>query len=271
MFDYNINKHPILTHANDIREICKPLLQFGIHDFCFSVVSNDNQLSSIGTNPKYCHHYLSNQYYNDDIYVNDKECLFRDEKQYIFWDMQVSSHDLDSLKHLSSDFGVHHVFTITNPKTVDNSIQYFHFSTNNENNNLNDFYKSNIEFLNTFGLYFKEKLLNHKELRLALSLKHTLSQRPIQPPQSEQVVKAIKTIKPKKIVIGPTRAVSITEKELECIKWLHLGKSANLTAQILGISPRTVEQRVNSVKNKLNCHSMYQLGEKVAEYELLSG
>ncbi len=51
----------------------------------------------------------------------------------------------------------------------------------------------------------------------------------------------------------------ITPREMECGRWLILGKTAGETATILGLSRRTVEDHLASMKIKLDCSNKVRL------------
>ncbi len=51
----------------------------------------------------------------------------------------------------------------------------------------------------------------------------------------------------------------LTPRERECGIWLILGKTAEETAAILGLSRRTVEDHLASMKVKLGCNNKVQL------------
>lgn len=53
----------------------------------------------------------------------------------------------------------------------------------------------------------------------------------------------------------------ITRREAEVIKWLAKGKTADATAQILGISAKTVESHRSNIYAKLDVSSKAQLVE----------
>ena len=57
----------------------------------------------------------------------------------------------------------------------------------------------------------------------------------------------------------------LTPMELECIRWLHKGKSAELISEILGKSRKTIERQIASIKRKYNCYTLFQLGQKIIE------
>ena len=51
----------------------------------------------------------------------------------------------------------------------------------------------------------------------------------------------------------------LTARETECGQWLLLGKTAEETAAILGLSRRTIEDYLASMKKKLGCNNKVQL------------
>jgi len=53
----------------------------------------------------------------------------------------------------------------------------------------------------------------------------------------------------------------LTERERQCLDLFKQGKSAQATAAILGLSQRTVEHYLDSVKDKLGCQSKWELLE----------
>ena len=59
--------------------------------------------------------------------------------------------------------------------------------------------------------------------------------------------------------------IHLTHREIDCVKWLILGKTIPDTASLLNISKRTVEKYTASIKEKLNCYSLFQLGQKISK------
>ena len=64
-----------------------------------------------------------------------------------------------------------------------------------------------------------------------------------------------------------TEKVSLSKRQEEVLFYLVRGKSAKLTAKIMGISFRTVEHYIDILKNKLNCQTKAEL----IEYALNNG
>lgn len=60
-----------------------------------------------------------------------------------------------------------------------------------------------------------------------------------------------------------------TLREVECISFLFKGKTAPQIADILNLSPRTVEYYIENIKNKLDCTSKSETIEKALELKEL--
>lgn len=58
----------------------------------------------------------------------------------------------------------------------------------------------------------------------------------------------------------------LSKKEIECVNWMIKGKSSSEMAIILGISKRTIETHMNSIKRKLNCYKQFQVGYLIGKY-----
>lgn len=67
----------------------------------------------------------------------------------------------------------------------------------------------------------------------------------------------------------PASARPLTARELECLKWAMLGKTAWETSRILSISTRTIVFHLENAKSKLNVHNTRQAIARAIELELL--
>lgn len=62
----------------------------------------------------------------------------------------------------------------------------------------------------------------------------------------------------------------LSHRELTCFKGVIQGMTIKQIAKSLSLSPRTIEQYVEGVKNKLGCHSRSELVEKAFELGLIT-
>src|SRR5262249_40388746 len=61
----------------------------------------------------------------------------------------------------------------------------------------------------------------------------------------------------------------LTEKQKICLFYLLRGKTAKEIAKILRLAPKTIESRVEHLKNKMGCHYKSELIDKALENGLL--
>ncbi|MBN9228265.1 MULTISPECIES: helix-turn-helix transcriptional regulator [Legionella] len=63
----------------------------------------------------------------------------------------------------------------------------------------------------------------------------------------------------------------LTKRQKECLFYLSKGLSIKQIARVLQLSPRTVEHYLEAVREKLDCHSLAQLKEKIFESSIKIG
>jgi DNA-binding CsgD family transcriptional regulator len=63
--------------------------------------------------------------------------------------------------------------------------------------------------------------------------------------------------------------VYLTKREAECMFLLLKGKSINTIAEVLKLSPRTIEYYLKNMKSKLNCHSKFELIDLIQHSEFI--
>lgn len=62
------------------------------------------------------------------------------------------------------------------------------------------------------------------------------------------------------MAIEKLNTTHLSKRELECLDWIAKGKTAEMVAMILNISPRTIKAHVKNIKRKLGCFNYFQLG-----------
>ena len=55
-----------------------------------------------------------------------------------------------------------------------------------------------------------------------------------------------------------SQTISLSDRELDVLRWAALGKSTSVTAQILRISEKTVRKARETAAQKLDCHNITQ-------------
>lgn len=266
--DKNILLHPDFTHASDIEEICRPLEKLGIDYFSHVILENGNSFCGLGKNPAFAENYLRRKYYNFDSHLSKID----NHIEYIVQDSVEHFGETEKLFLDCKSYGLNHIFTILH--RVNDKTNAYHFATNRRNEKMNEIYLKNFALLQNFISYFKEKMNSNKKLMQAYDIKFQI-EKEISGYQSDGAINlssdistCINSIKPKRHYLLDSKNTYITEREFECLFWLHNGKTAEEIATILKITERTVRAHINSLKDKLECRTLFQLGEKISQLNL---
>jgi DNA-binding CsgD family transcriptional regulator len=265
-----IMSHPSVSCANDLIEICRPLEKlYGIDYFSHVNVDRDGYVSGVGKNPEFAEHYLKSGYHSCDSHLskidNDIEFIIQD-----------SVHHYGKTEKLFIDcknFGLHHIFTILHRET--DSISAYHFATSKIDNRINELYLKNLPLLQNFISYFKEQMNSNKNLMGSYNIKFrtdgnaAYESDTLYLKQPSNIEEFLHSIKIKRHYLLDNKNNYITAREFECLMWLHFGKTAEEMASILKITERTVRAHINSIKDKLGCRTLFQLGEKISQLNLI--
>ena len=141
-------------------------------------------------------------------------------------------------------------------------VEGFYFATSKENIEFINFCLNNIPIFEDYINYFKKKLLAASDMHIIDKIAlPTISKKSFQnSTHSSDSISFIDKIESKKITLykGIT-PITISKRELECLYHVAKGRSMKETAQFLCISPRTVEEYLNNVKEKTGAHNKSEL------------
>ena len=157
-----ISQHPIFNHANEIKDICKPLEKLSINYFAHVRVDNENNFSVLANNTGFLEHYLRNEYYNADIHLADNSKF----GNYVIWDAIERYGQSEKMHREAAQFGVQHTFTIIEKNQ--NSNDYYHFAHQSSSNSINQVYLSNLDLLKCFILHFNDNVSQTNLLSLPM-------------------------------------------------------------------------------------------------------
>lgn len=157
--------------------------------------------------------------------------------------------------------------------------EIWNFASTKNNDKVLDFYTRGLEILKSFTYYFKDKanpLIKAYENDKIIRPQNLLAE-PSQIEKKQPLLDFEKMKKEfyeeldiKRFYLGQEYGNRyLTYREAYCIYWCSQGKSLQEIAIILGISKRTVEDHVNSVKLKLNSFKQTDLVRKVMELGIL--
>jgi DNA-binding CsgD family transcriptional regulator len=135
-------------------------------------------------------------------------------------------------------------------------IEHWGFATQRENDRIVDSYLNESNIFNKFMLYFRDNandLINNERAEGLPITNFRISA----PTEEEQEASPFLN-KFKRYYIN--NHTYFTPREIECLYWLSKGKTIEMTAEILHLSPRTVKEYISNVKERMGCNTFFQLG-----------
>lgn len=277
-----LKKHPIVTHTQDILDLCQPLHQFNISTFTHVRVNDDQSFSCMSTNPTFTENYLKKKHYNADVHAEKNHCHLPD---CLMWDNIDARGQTAQMLQDAADFQYKHIFTII--KKQESQVNYYHFGTHLNNQAINQMYINQFDLLEQFIKYFNSSVQNTPSLAAAygiaiqldepkrvftendrLLLQALLTQRSRF--LNDLVIKTIHT--EKNIHTDTSQLLQLTPRELNCIPLLLEGYTAKEIAAQHRLSYRTVEGYIEILKKKLHARNKAELISKLwSFYQALLG
>lgn len=248
---------------SDIVSICEPLMQcFNIHYFTYDKVYHDGSSIRLTTHGHWVEYYYAKELYR-------KATFDKDPKHYRNGFALWQNLRREPVYSAAYEFDIDNGVTLIQAQST--SCEFFHFSGTPQQHYLNRFYIENINLLERFICYFKEKA--------ALIIKLAESNRLYLPRESSE----FNTLEEKQsLFISDIDHLNsdvtyknfilnspLTPKEREVIHWLRKGKTALEISIILNQSVRTVEMHINHIKMKLRCKTLFQLGKLLVDHHLI--
>jgi hypothetical protein len=251
-----LKSHPTLNYAADLAAICAPLEQLNIVYFSHAHIDKQKDMSCLATVPDFFNLYFQKGYHNFDLHMA-KSGL---GEEYIIWDAIQRKKQSFQLHQDFMMFNQGHTFSIVINHELGKDC--YHFAAKLGHDYMNGEYLRILDNLKKFIAYFKEKVANHKQLSDAYKLKIPLS------PESGQFITAEppfnidsfnESIKSNRSypLVGNNY---LTRRELECLSWIAKGKTMEEIAIILDLSLRTIKAHIGTIKTKLDCRNLFQLG-----------
>lgn len=148
------------------------------------------------------------------------------------------------------------------------------FASTRDNIKITNFYINNLDVLERFILYYKDRAKKIIELSTKNKIVTVRAM-----PMADNLIHHKITDEQKKIYLANTpihnyyvslsnKTVALSKREMDCIKLISQGKSSTETADLLSISFRTVEKHIENIKLKLECHKKSELISKIANLKI---
>lgn len=273
-----VDSYPVIAQSRDIAFIAKPLERLGITYFAFVKIDKNNKFSGFCNNQKWLQHYLEKDYFLIDLFAHSELIDLKDDYTYkLFKDDSIPNY-MYPLIYDAYQFNVWTSFYIAENHP---GCQYiYHFGTEANNKKSYEYYYQKIDMLKAFISYFKEKISQNKSLKNSLSTTIKLPS----PKKKEIKIDVVNRVYAQKNEIDFYKTIQInkyilneiggnqhlTEKELQCLRFLKQGKSSIEISRLLNRSPRTIEEHIKNIKTKLDCSTLFQLGNLIEKFPLNS-
>lgn len=249
------------TSCDEVEAICTPFFEAtGITYFNFVRIYKDGTRICLSNNQKWMKFVFSNHHKFKIIF---EEILSYTHATYLLWDL-VPEILTDELMQLAkNDFDIDHGITLISRH--EKFTEFYYFGAPRSNSEINHYYINNQDVFKAFALYFKDKgdsLINKaEEERAALLKKPFPNPFVFNKPEIHADKHEIKRRKDffevchieRFYLGGDLKDVYLSRREAECMASLLEGKAPKEISKELGISDRTVEKYVDSVKKKISC------------------
>jgi len=263
-----IEQNPSLKYHVVIEALSRSLRQMGITFFAYTALDDLGNAYCLGSKADYAAEYLKRELANNDIHYRANTCS--KQLHYHFWDFAALDKNAKALYRMAAEFDQGHTLTITrNDKLMTHC---YHFSGRVSDVGLNQRYIDKLDILHAYIDFFQNCLIDVPEVS-------SIYQHPVKVANKQALEE-----KSVNIFTGDPRQMNLneeahselrfkhlsryylTENERRCLYWLHRGKPSEMIAEILGVTRKTVERYVASIKEKYGCYTLFQLGQKITEH-----
>lgn len=274
-FEFNSSIHRFVTL------ICTPLFQNTcIKHFRYMRMYKNYKYLSIGTCLPYLEQYLQNLkepgkvFEPDKIYSSPSLLTTRSDLTYFLWPNKYSEEVKDPLFDLLYHFDIWNGFTIS--RCTDDYVETWSFATSKNEESTTQFYINNLPLLDSFVMYFQERISDFiKEInddKLAVfqtpfNLNCKIND--VKPNLSDNLVPSNSLSEIFNPLNNNNKISSLSKRELECLYHIVRGHATKKVANIMGISPRTIEAHINSIKRKTKANYKTDLSSLLTLEEIV--
>lgn len=257
----------VTCKLNDrMKRAVSPLFDcFDLSDFWYSRLTNDGNLSYLGTNIAWAEHFVAEKFYL-------KYPFYRHPKYFrsgVVLLQNVKNEPLDHiLYYFKQKFGLQVTLTFLN--RIAEGFEMFTFCANYGHEMQVSMLLSEMPLLRLFTKKFREEnksFYSHLEDN-QINIVDLIGPEAFW--QNDLPVVQPSSVKQKFFQkMGVADFTCLSEREVDVIKLLIQGYSAGKIAYQVFLSKRTVEHHIERIKEKLGCDSKVELIQKARELELL--
>ena len=247
--------HLTFTAANEVDEICQPLFKYyGITNFFYLRVYDTNHAYLLINNREYVQYHIQKEYM---VTPPIPENML--SKNFMFLALPDQFGPYNQLYYEArSLFNIDNIIYFI--ERFDNYYDSYAFSSTPNNPEIINFYLNNIDILDKFKYYFKEKaakLIEQAEKDKTLLPVHMrpnfggLNQKSATGSNGKKEILNQLAVH-RYMVNAKNKKYYFTKREMDCMRQLQQGHTLKEIAKLMAISPRTVEYYLDNVKDKLN-------------------
>lgn len=263
-------KHYSLTIKNDVATICEPLRRFGVTYFSHARVFHDKTVYALTNNVDSYYNHFKKQYPMDRPIPRK---LFGEKFHYLpFLDSDdICYNQLREYREMyNADNPIYFV------ENYESYTDLFIYASMPGNNDVVNFYLNNIDILEKFKFYFKDKankLIEKSNKNKILVANHMWSNFGRDENQqlsniNKQQLNDQLTSKHYALHVNH-QEILITKRELDVLRSLSCGGTLKEAARAIGLSYRTVESYLDNIRYKLGIHKRSEIIKVLRESNLV--
>lgn len=236
--------------AKEVETLMNPLKKYlGITGFGLKRIFSDGARFYLFNQVDYFQNYFAKNYFSLGEKEGHMSYYF---SCYQLWDQLHDPHGI--YKDASQNFDVCNGLTIT--QLQKDYCDFFLFTTHEKNSGINKIYLERSDIFYKFCNYFLSSARN--------TIARATEKRvywPLAEPMAGHIISTDFRLDDFVREISKNNGLwrKFSPKEFDCIQSLMQGKSNKMIARDLSISPRTVEDHLKNIRDKLNCKNRVEL------------
>lgn len=249
------------AHVSEIREVCSPLFKnFNLTHFGYLRYRADGGYLAVSSDINWAETHLKNDYASSPYFLEEVCSMPDNMYRASLW---PTSHSADSTLEALYQHNIWHGLNIV--QTSSDFTDVYYFASSRENHQVTSLYLNNSDLIKRFIVFFRDNTKNifekanideyaYSENYKAIMQRKKANELRVNQgvyPYKDNIENFVKETKLKKFEIAGSR--SLSSREFQCLSLLSNGRTMKEIGKHLGLSPRTIESYINSIKNKLGC------------------
>tara|TARA_A100000171_G_C2131717_1_gene147207 strand:- start:506 stop:1342 length:837 start_codon:yes stop_codon:yes gene_type:complete len=251
-----------LGFSSKLKELCTPLFSdYGVKGLCYLRFFFDGRILRLGTIREWTQLYFKDKLYNSKF--GDYSQILKMEKNKEFLVFQTGE-PLDKYSQILFDLGIWNSCGVY--RKLFDSVEALYIAGDKSNFNVFDLFLNKMDFINYIFLLIKSESKEFysdekKLIKSTVTLEDIFHKNDFK--NHDKTLKKFEEFSNAKMNTYPINTKSgdlfLSKREYQTLQILSEGKTAKQIGQALGISPRTIETYINTIKMKLGCYSKTDL------------